>query len=528
MTLDLETDVLVIGGGMAGAWAATAAAQAGARVVLVDKGYCGTSGVTAGAGPGHWWVPPDPPEARPAAIAARAATGLGLADPDWMARVVALTWERLPTLARHHPFPRDERGVVQYRGLRGPEYMRALRAQIVELGVAILDHCPALELLARPDGRIAGAQGLQRRRGHAPWRVRSGATILATGGTSFLSGLLGAGNNTGDGYLMGAEAGASLSGMEFTGAYTVAPAQSNMTRTMSYAFATYYDTEGRELVIPPGPEQTPALARALLAGPVTCSLHRMPEDIRARLPTISPNVPLVFNRLGIDPFRDRFAVTLHTDGTIRGTGGLRIADEDCGIGVPGLYAVGDAATRELVAGATSGGGAQNSAWALSSGHWAGWAAARAARRQRAAGPAAPLGQAGLRPARGAKSLDLGAARFIARGEMQPYEKNLFRTGEGLRRSLAVLEEAWTLIRDHAGPGQGPELLAAREAAGLLASARWSLTAALAREESRGLHRRLDRPGADPAFARRLRVGGLETVWTASEAAPATYRYEVAR
>jgi succinate dehydrogenase/fumarate reductase flavoprotein subunit len=53
-----RTDVLVIGGGMAGAWAATAAARAGASVVLVDKGYCGTSGVTAAADiyPNKQWL----------------------------------------------------------------------------------------------------------------------------------------------------------------------------------------------------------------------------------------------------------------------------------------------------------------------------------------------------------------------------------------------------------------------------------------------------------------------------------------
>ena len=48
--LSITTDVLVVGGGMAGAWAASAAAEAGAKVILVDKGCCGTSGVTAGAG----------------------------------------------------------------------------------------------------------------------------------------------------------------------------------------------------------------------------------------------------------------------------------------------------------------------------------------------------------------------------------------------------------------------------------------------------------------------------------------------
>ena len=43
----LEADVLVIGGGMAAAWAAISAAREGAAVLLVDKGFVGTSGVTA-------------------------------------------------------------------------------------------------------------------------------------------------------------------------------------------------------------------------------------------------------------------------------------------------------------------------------------------------------------------------------------------------------------------------------------------------------------------------------------------------
>ena len=54
-----EVDVLVIGGGPAGAWAAISAAASGARVVLADKGYCGTSGATAPSGSGVWHVSPD-------------------------------------------------------------------------------------------------------------------------------------------------------------------------------------------------------------------------------------------------------------------------------------------------------------------------------------------------------------------------------------------------------------------------------------------------------------------------------------
>jgi len=113
--------------------------------------------------------------------------------------------------------------------------------------------------------------------------------------------------------------------MEFTAAYTIAPAHSTMTRSMAYSFATYYAADGRELDLPFGPDQTVRLARALQRGPVYCSLHRLPDDVKARLHTISPNVPLVFDRWSIDPYRDRFEVTLHNDGTIRGLGGVRVS-----------------------------------------------------------------------------------------------------------------------------------------------------------------------------------------------------------
>ena len=339
---------------------------------MVDKGYCGTSGVTAGAGPGHWWIPPDPPAARANAVAARLKSGLGLAEASWMDCILDQTWRALPTLAPYYRFPVDDAGQTNYRAVRGSEYMRALRTQINALGVRTLDHHPALELLARADGSVGGARGLRRQQGDAPWAIHAGAVILAAGGTAFLSGLLGSQTNTGDGLLMAAEAGAELSGMEFTATYTTAPAHSNMTRAMAYAFATYYDATGRELDAPPfGAAQMHFLARALQEGPVLCSLHRLPDDIKARLHTISPNVPLVFDRWGIDPYRQKFEITLHTDGTIRGIGGVRVADERCATSVPGLFVAGDNASREKVAGANSGGGNINAAWALTSGLIAG-------------------------------------------------------------------------------------------------------------------------------------------------------------
>jgi succinate dehydrogenase/fumarate reductase flavoprotein subunit len=507
---DLETDVLVIGGGLAGCWAAVAAAREGASVVLAEKGYCGTSGVTATAGPGHWWLPPDP-QARAEAIRRRYLASCGLADQRWMSRILDTTWRTLPTLAGYYDFSVDENGVTQYRGLRGPEYMRAMRRLTLDAGVRILDQSPAVELLLHADGSAAGARGVRRQAG-GMWGVRCGAVVVATGGCAFMSGLLGSGTNTGDGYLMAAEAGAELSGMEFSSYYTVSPIHSTMTRSMSYAFATYYDAAGHEVPVNSQRDPTRALAQALLAGPVFCRLHRMPEDIRRMLPQVSPNFMLPFLRDRIDPFAQKFEVTLRGEGTVRGTGGLRVIDDACQTTVPGLFAAGDAATRELVAGATSGGGAQNSAWALSSGQWAGRGAAMRVRTagRRAEAKVEAIGQAGLRPNHLPAPVDHGRVIAAVQREVLPFDKNLFRAGPALRQSIGILDELWSEVRDHLG-GDGIGLVKARETAALVASARWCYGAASARTESRGMHLRTDATGEDERLNARLLIGGLDRV-----------------
>ncbi len=52
---EISGDVLVLGGGIAGCWAAIGAARKGAKVVLVDKGAVKTSGA-GGSGVDHWRV----------------------------------------------------------------------------------------------------------------------------------------------------------------------------------------------------------------------------------------------------------------------------------------------------------------------------------------------------------------------------------------------------------------------------------------------------------------------------------------
>jgi succinate dehydrogenase/fumarate reductase flavoprotein subunit len=508
-----NVDVLVLGGGPAGTWAALSAAAAGSTVALMDKGYCGTSGAAASGGNNLWYVPPGG-QARAAAIATREAVGGGLTDRLWMERILERTWEAVGELAAWgYPFPLDEQG-EQYRGsLQGPAYMRLMRRRVRRAGVTVVDQSPALELLVDPDGVVTGAAGVRRQQGDARWEVRAGAVVLATGGCAFQSGSLGLNVDTGDGALMAAELGAELSGMEFSSHYAIAPAFGSQTKGLMYQFATFTDADGNELAagVP--------VQRASLQGPVHARLDKAEPDIRTMMRWSQPNFFLPFDKMGIDPFTDRFPIRFVLEGTVRGTGGLRLVDDGCATTVPGLFAAGDTASREKVAGAVSGGGSHNGSWAISSGTWAGAAAARfsAARpRGRAQVPLNPSGRPGLRPH---APVRLGADEVVAavQGRVLPLAHNRFRTETGLRESLAVLDPLWSDAVAHLGPADdtGRAALRSRQAAAMLAHARWMYRSALARAETRGMHLRDDRPATDAGRAHHIRTGGLDTVWTAA-------------
>jgi succinate dehydrogenase/fumarate reductase flavoprotein subunit len=510
----LHADVLVLGGGPAGTWAAVTAAEAGAAVVLADKGYCGTSGSAAAGGNNLWYLPPGP--ARAESIERRTVQGGRLTDERWMHRAVEETYRRLERLAQFgYPFPVDEDGRQRRGSLQGPQYLRTMRRAVQRRGVRILDHSPALELLVDGGGAVGGAAGLHRQDGWRPWRVHAKATVLATGGCAFLSGAFWLNVDTGDGALFAAEAGAELSGMEFSSAYALSPAYGAHTKGLMMQFATYYDETGAALPAD-GLGGRDVLARRVIAGGrVFARLDKAPAQLHTAMRTAQPNYFIPLDKAGIDPFTTPYEVRFVLEGTVRGTGGLRLISDDCATTVPGLFAAGDAATRELITGGTSGGGSHNAAWAISSGSWAGAGAARAAARRGPVGPLRPAGGAGLRPTGTAA----GTATVVAavQGEVLPLERNYFRTAGGLRASLATLDAVWADLTTVLGGGNPYEVFKARQAAAMTAHARWMYRAALTRDESRAMHRRDDRPQSEPGLARRLLTGGLDRVWTRYEA-----------
>ncbi|MEK4004313.1 FAD-binding protein [Paenibacillus sp. FSL H3-0333] len=520
------TDVLVLGGGPAGAWAAWSAASQGAKVILADKGYLGTSGATAPGGTTLLVIPPVA-ELREQAVQDRLKAGGYLSENAWIHRVLDQVEQNLQLVEEWgYPFPKDKDGRPLRTHLHGPEYMRIMRRVVRKAGVRIWDQSPALELLHDQHG-VGGARGINRLTGES-WEVKANAVIMATGGCAFLSKGLGCNVLTGEGLLMSAEAGAELSGMEFTRQYAPSFADGTVTRGRMLAWATLYDAAGRPLHR--GGRTFGSIPELMLKGPVYASLDLADtKEKQAFLRNAHPIFFMPLERAGINPFKDKFPLTPRYEGTMRGTGGLRLTGPGCETSVPGLYAAGDAASREKVTGAISGGGAYNASWAICSGSWAGRSAARHALQQphpaerrmlRAAGRYGMPAGAGT-----ARTLDAKPLIAAVQQEILPLRINYFRSEPVVAAALQRLNRLMPELGGQV-PATVQGIVQSREAAAMLNVGRWIYTAALARKESRGLQRLAEYPALDPRQTHRLILSGVNTIGIRTESVPHAHELRI--
>lgn len=524
----ITTDVLVLGGGPAGAWAAWNAASQGAQVILADKGYLGTSGATAPGGTTLLVIPPVA-ELRDAAVESRLRAGGYLSENAWIHRVLDQVEQNLAQVEEWgYPFPKDQDGNPLRTHLHGPEYMKLMRRVVRKAGVKIWDQSPALELLHDEHG-VGGARGINRLTGEA-WEVRANAVVIATGGCAFLSKGLGCNVLTGEGLLMSAEAGADLSGMEFTRQYAPSFADGTVTRGRMLAWATLYDAAGNPLHR--GDRTFGSIPELMLKGPVYARLDLADTaEKREFLRRAHPIFFMPLERAGIDPFQDKFPLTLRYEGTMRGTGGLRLTGTACETTVPGLYAAGDAASREKVTGAISGGGAYNASWAICSGSWAGRGAARHALAQSRRADSRQLraaGRLGLTAGADAREpLDAKPLIAAVQQEILPLRINYFRSEPVVAAALKRLDNLMPYLAGRP-PATVQGIVQSREAAAMLQAGRWIYTAALARKESRGLQQLAEYPALDPRQTHRLILSGIDRISITTEKVPHAHELQVPR
>src|ERR1700761_1592527 len=154
---------------------------------------------------------------------------------------------------------------------------------------------------------------------------------------------------------------------------------------------------------------------------------------------------------------------------------------------------------------------------MSSGTWAGQGAADYARLAGSAQrrQVSRAGTVAVRERTGRPFAPAQLARAV-QDEVFPYDLNYFREAGRLGGSLQRLDSLWAEA-SLADAATEADVMRAREAAAMLATARWMYRSALVRKESRGMHRRDDFPNQDERFRHYVTTGGLDEVWTSLRA-----------
>lgn len=218
----VETDVLVIGGGMAGSFAAIKAREQGLEVTLVDKGYVSKSGATAFAG-GYFIVfNPEWGHKLDDWMEQISASGEYLNDRQWTEIVLRDSYERYRDLVSWGVEFVEEDGrllkhltppVLESLNMWRRKYTPVIRNKTLKTGVRIMDRTMVTEML-KQDGRVVGATGFHTVSGEL-YIFKARATVLATGSGSFKQAGLPFAYWTSDGEGMAYRAGLEVTGKEF-------------------------------------------------------------------------------------------------------------------------------------------------------------------------------------------------------------------------------------------------------------------------------------------------------------------------
>ena len=229
--IHLSTDVLVVGAGGAGMYAAISAARHGADVILADKSLVGRGGatimaqMTVAAAVGH-----EAPDHWTHHYADTIAAGRGLCNEplaailceEAVARIHEMDgwkvgWARenghmKQVTAPGHSVPRCV--YVDFLNT-GPAVAKCLRTQVAQgANIARISGLSITDLVL-DDGRVTGAVGFNLEDG-APVTIAAGAVVLAAGGLTGIYRRNSASANVGgDSYALALRAGAALIDMEF-------------------------------------------------------------------------------------------------------------------------------------------------------------------------------------------------------------------------------------------------------------------------------------------------------------------------
>ena len=533
-------DVLVLGSGVAGLSAAVrAAAEAGVRVGVLTKGEL-SQAATRWAQGGVAAVLGGDEDSTDLHLADTLRAGAGLCDTDAVRVLVDEGPTRVNELiALGAVFDRDHAGELQLAregghsmprvvhaggAATGAEIERALVAAVRETAAAVLEGWFALDLIVH-DGRCAGVRAVTP--DGTVHDVEAGHVLVATGGAGQLfSVTTNPAESTGDGVAMALRAGVPVADVEFMQFHPTALHHPAMPRPLlSEALrghgALLRDRDGEHFVdeLAPRDVVSRAMAARMLEQGVdhlwldATGLERFDE----RFPTIAASL----RQVGLDPSHDWLPIAPAAHYL---SGGI-VTDLDGASGLPGLWACGETACT----------GVHGANRLASNSLLEGMVFAPRVIEALLAGKDAPDPTGAMRcvlgggdiPGRripspslppvvtvetgpgGPVSTDSSAVEAVG-GDPAKLRDELQRRmtgGAGVLRSAASLGETAAVLRAVGDATAGAPVDADwSELRNLVDVGEALVSAALAREESRGAHTRTDFPDTDPAFRCRLVIG----------------------
>jgi succinate dehydrogenase/fumarate reductase flavoprotein subunit len=480
----VETDVLVIGGGMAGCFAAIKAREKGVDVVLVDKGYTGKSGQTPFAGSycvyhREWGDELDGWMQQINTIGEyvnnREWTEIGFLDSydryqDLVSWGVEFETDRQGQLLRSPP----RLGPCRALHLNWREFAAILRKQVIKAGARIIDRVMIVEL-AKDGDRIVGAVGLPMEC-EEPLVFKAKATVICAGAGGFKPPGWPIHGQTSDGDAMAYRAGAEITGKEYSDPHPTSaehPAYfGNIMRDGRPIFGRLSNAHG-----------DPVRGIGTLFLNLEFEAHAGRAPLRQETPVGS------FTRIG----GAASGMSVHK------TEGIWPAGPDCSTNLPGLYAAGDA-QGNMQSGAVYAAIGLALSGASVSGARAGWAAAELALQagEPTIGKAevARLKENVTRPLERVGGFSPQWVTQVLQNTMIPYYMMYIKSGDRLQAALTLVE----FYRDHLVPklkARDPhDLRLALETRNMVLNAEMRIRASLFRTESRGCHYREDHPRRD--------------------------------
>jgi succinate dehydrogenase/fumarate reductase flavoprotein subunit len=537
------TDVLVIGGGMAGLFAAIKAKEQGLDVTLADKAFVGRSGGTHYSGGVILAFRPERGHTLTEWINLISEKSEYLNNQEWDEICLSESEDRYNDLVSYGVKFVEENGKLRYRSddngtpwlaLRADgqasmyegvimvhrKFAPALREKALESGIRVLDRIMFCELL-KQDGEIVGAVGFHTVSGEL-YIIHSKATVIASGSSSIKAAAQPSQYWTGDGDAMAYRAGVDIASKEFYGTL-LGPDRADYLKRQE-RISKSKEVSGKQVDVLThfpswfeGPDSFRVPDLNAEGGPVIispweahCGRAPVYVDLDAFPPATIKGITQRFqregtawaDRIGFNPFGGGKLLCpgrrVRTDPIPSGSGIWPI-DKNCAGSLPGVYAAGNSCAT-MAAGASYVGMGFGLNHAAVTGARAGLAASEYALKSKTTkideAELLRVKQIVSAPMERQGGFSPGWVTQVLHGFTVPYFILQVKHGERLQAAITLVE----FMKNHLAPKliakDAQEWRMAQEAKNIIFVSEMMLRSSLFRTESRGGHFREDYPRRD--------------------------------